>query len=144
MGSDPGREPGEFLNPRGRIVSGAPGCETHGVALSDDENRILREIEAQLENDRKFAKAVSASGMYRAPARRMWWALVGAVVCLVGMVLALQVHFIAGFVGFAGMLACAMVVEREVRAMGRTGMKDLAETLRRASLAGRADGRDDA
>lgn len=114
------------------------------MALSDDENRILREIEAQLENDRKFAKAVSASGMYRAPARRMWWALVGAVVCLVGMVLALQFHFIAGFVGFTGMLACAMVVEREARAMGRTGMKDLAETLRRASLAGRADGREDA
>lgn len=114
------------------------------MALSDDENRILREIEAQLENDRKFAKAVSASGMYRAPARRMWWALLGAVVCLVAMVLALQVHFVAGFVGFAGMLACALVVEREARAMGRTGIKDLAETLRRASLAGRADGRDDA
>lgn len=114
------------------------------MALSDDENRILREIEAQLENDRKFAKAVSASGMYRAPARRMWWALVGVAVCLVAMVLALQFHFVAGFVGFAGMLACAMVVEREARAMGRTGMKDLAETLRRASLAGRTDGRDDA
>ena len=130
--------------PEGRIVTCVAGCETHRVALSDDENRILREIEAQLENDRKFAKAVSASGMYRAPARRMWWALVGVVVCLVAMVLALQVHFVAGFAGFAGMLACAMVVEREARAMGRTGMKDLAETLRRASLAGRADGRDDA
>ena len=111
------------------------------MPLSEDEQRILRQIEEQLENDPKFAKAVSAGGIYRAPARRIWWALLGAVICLAGMVAALQVHFLAAFVGFVGMLACALVIEREARTMGRTGVKDLAETLRRASVArGRTEG----
>lgn len=123
------------------IVFGAIRCDNRVVALSDEENRILREIEEQLENDPKFAKAVSAGGIYRAPARRIWWALLGAVICLAGMVAALQVHFLAAFVGFVGMLACALVIEREARTMGRTGVKDLAETLRRASVArGRTEG----
>lgn len=121
-------------NVAGGLCSVIFGATIMDVALSDEENRILREIEAQLENDPKFAKAVSAGGMYRAPARKMWWALVGVVVFLIAMVVSLQVHFLAAFVWFVGMLGCALVIEREARAMGRTGMKDIAETLRRASV----------
>ncbi len=34
------------------------------MSLSDDEQRILRQIEQELQNDSKFAQAVSPSGLY--------------------------------------------------------------------------------
>ena len=101
------------------------------MPLSDDEQRILREIEDQLSADEKFATAVSSSGLYRHSARRVWWSLVGVVACLVGVVLTLQIHFLVAFVAFVGMLSCALVIERQVRLMGRAGVQDLVQRMPR-------------
>ena len=101
------------------------------MPLSDDEQRILREIEAQLQTDEKFASAVSSSGLYRHSARTIRWAALGIVGCLLGLVLSLQVHFLLAFVAFGGMLACALVIERQVRLIGRAGVQDIAQTIRR-------------
>ena len=100
------------------------------VPLSDDENRILREIEAQLEQDERFATRVSPKGLYRHSALTIRRAAVGMLLCLVGLVAGLQVHYLAAFLGFVGMLACGLVIERQVRLIGRAGMQDLAQQVR--------------
>lgn len=100
------------------------------VPLSEDEQRILRQIEEQLQGDEKFAQAVSSSGLYRHSVRTVRWAVFGVVAGLVLMVAALQVHFMLAFVGFLLMLACAMVIERQVRLMGKAGVQDIAQSLR--------------
>jgi hypothetical protein len=50
----------------------------------------------------------------------------------------LQVHYIAAFVAFVGMLALLAVIERNARAMGKAGLQDVAGAIRKArSTAGR-------
>lgn len=110
-------------------------CNNLLVPLSDDEQRILREIEAQLKTDEKFASAVSSSGLYRHSARTIRRAALGVLGCLVALVLALQVHFLLAFVAFGGMLGCALVIERQVRLIGRAGVQDLAQTIKRPRVA---------
>lgn len=105
------------------------GCENQTVPLSDDEQRILREIEDQLSADEKFASAVSSSGLYRHSARRVSWSLVGMLVCLVAVVLTLQFHYLVAFVAFVGMLGCALNIERQLRLIGRAGVQDLAQKM---------------
>lgn len=111
------------------------------MPLSEDEQRILRQIEEQLENDPKFAQAVSPSGLYRHSARTVWWAVLGVVAGLALLIVLLQVHFALAFGGFVVMLACAAVIERQLRAMGRAGIQDVAATLRntRQRVQGRSD-----
>lgn len=101
------------------------------MPLSDEEQRILREIEAQLQTDEKFASAVSSSGLYRHSARRVWWALVGVIVSLVAVVASLQIHFLVAFAAFVVMMAFALVIERQVRLIGRAGVQDFAQTIRK-------------
>ncbi len=100
------------------------------MPLSEDEQRILRQIEEQLQGDERFAQAVSSSGLYRHSVRTVRWAVFGVVAGLVVMVGALQVHFIVAFLGFLMMLGCAMVIERQVRLMGKAGVQDIAQSLR--------------
>lgn len=116
-------------NRRCRIVFSCRGCENDPVPLSDDEQRILREIEDQLSADEKFASAVSSSGLYRHSAKRVWWSLMGVVACLVAMVFALQIHYLLAFAAFIGMLVCALVIERQLRLIGRAGVQDLAQKM---------------
>lgn len=100
------------------------------VPLSDNEQQILRQIEAQLESDERFAQAVSPSGLYRPAVRRVRWAVLGAVLSLGLVFVGLQFHFTAGFAGFVLMLACVLVIERELRSMGKAGVRDLSAVLR--------------
>lgn len=104
------------------------------MPLSEDEQRILRQIEEQLQADPKFAQAVSSSGLYRHSARTVRWAVLGIVGGLALLIVALQVHFVLAFVGFIVMLVSAVVVERQVRAMGRAGLQDVAGALRGSRL----------
>jgi hypothetical protein len=81
------------------------------VPLSDNEQQILRQIEAQLESDERFAQAVSPSGLYRPAVKKVRWAALGAVASLALVFVGLQFHFAAGFAGFALMLLCVLVIE---------------------------------
>lgn len=100
------------------------------MPLSEDEIQKLREIEAQLESDERFAQAVSPAGLYRPAVRRVRWAVLGAVVSLALVFVGLQFHFAAGFAGFALMLACVLLIERELRVVGKVGMRDFTSMLR--------------
>ncbi len=104
------------------------------VALSDNEQRILRQIEEQLETDQRFAQAVSPSGLYRHSARKVRWAILGILISLVATVALLQIHYMLAFVGFLGMLFFVLVIERQLRAIGKAGIQDIAATLRTSRL----------
>ena len=104
------------------------------MALSDNEQRILRQIEEQLETDQRFAQAVSPSGLYRHSARKVRWAILGILISLVTTVALLQIHFMLAFVGFLGMLFFVLVIERQLRAIGKAGIQDIAATIRTSRL----------
>jgi hypothetical protein len=107
------------------------GIRRTPMPLSEDEQRILRQIEEQFyENDPKFAQHVGSASLYRHALRRVRWAVVGLVVGLVFLVATLQVHFLMSFLGFLGMLGCAFVIERNLRTVGRIGLQDLAGVMR--------------
>ena len=104
------------------------------VALSDNEQRILRQIEEQLETDQRFAQAVSPSGLYRHSARTVRWAVLGVLASLVATIALLQIHYMLAFVGFLGMLFFVLVIERQLRAIGKAGIQDIAATIRTSRL----------
>lgn len=107
------------------------------MPLSEDEQRILRQIEEQLQSDPKFANAVSSSGLYKHSARTLRWAVVGLVGGLAALVIGLQIHFVVAFAAFVLMLGCLVVMERNARAMGKAGIQDVAASLRSARLGAR-------
>lgn len=122
-----------------RVVLVRDSCENGAkggvhVALSDNEQRILRQIEEQLETDTRFAQAVSPAGLYRHSARTVRWAVLGVLMSLVATVALLQVHFMLAFVGFLGMLFFVLVIERQLRAIGKAGIQDIAATIRTSRL----------
>lgn len=97
------------------------------MPLSEDENRILREIEENLKADPRFAD----KGLYGHATQKVKRATLGLVGSLVAMVAALQVHFMLAFAVFMVMLGLVLVIERELRLMGRAGVQDLTQSLRR-------------
>ena len=104
------------------------------MALSDNEQRILRQIEEQLETDQRFAQAVSPSGLYRHSARTVRWAVLGVLASLISTIALLQIHYMLAFVGFLGMLFFVLVIERQLRAIGKAGIQDIAATIRTSRL----------
>jgi hypothetical protein len=92
------------------------------MPLSEDEQRILKQIEEQFyESDPSFAEKVSSPGMYGPAMRRARWAIVGLVAALGALVATLRVHFLLSFVCFLAMLACAFILEDAVRVISRGG-----------------------
>lgn len=53
------------------------------------------------------------------------------LVCLVAVVASLQIHFLVAFAAFIAMLGCALMIERQLRLIGRAGVQDLAQTIRK-------------
>ena len=84
------------------------------MPLSEHEQRILRQIEQQLEQDPTFA----ARG-YRVSRSRLVLLTIGLVGAIVVTVLGLSVSFWLSFVAFLVVLAVAVALEREVRLLAR-------------------------
>ena len=101
------------------------------MPLSEDEQRILSEIEAKLyETDPSLAKEVGSTTVYTAGLRSLRWASVGFVVGLIFMIVTLSTNFWLAFVGFLAMLAAALVFERSARSLGRTGLDQLTQSFK--------------
>jgi Protein of unknown function (DUF3040) len=101
------------------------------MPLSEDEQRILKQIEEQFyEHDPKFAQQVSSTSLYRHGLGRVRLAALGLVVGMVFLVATLQVHYLVAFIGFLAMLGCAFVIERNLRTIGKAGLQDLAGVVR--------------
>jgi hypothetical protein len=96
------------------------------MPLSDEEQKILREIEAQLNaTDPGLVEQVSRTTLYRHSTRVIRWAALGLLGGLVLLVFAYQSSIWAGALGFGIMLACALVIERHVRKLGKAGINNL-------------------
>jgi hypothetical protein len=105
------------------------------VPLSEDEERILQEIAQRFyEDDPTFAREVSETTLYRHTIRRMKWAAFGIVLGGAFLVLTLSTSFLLSFAGFLFMLGCALVLERNLRKLGRAGLEHLSRSMRAAGL----------
>ena len=110
------------LNPKGttRVEVRRIACDDVSVPLSEDEQRILRQIEQELEQDPTFA----ARG-YRVPRRRLVLLSVALILGLLVTVLGLTVSYLVAFAGFLVVLFVAVLLEAEIRVVGRDRLANL-------------------
>jgi hypothetical protein len=107
------------------------------VPLSEDEQRILHEIEQQFyATDPQFAREVGSTTLYRHALRNMKWAALGFVAGVAVLVYTLiTTNFVVSFVcGFLVMLASALWFERNARALGKAGLQQVTSSMKAAGL----------
>ena len=101
------------------------------MPLSEDEQRILHEIEQQFyESDPAFARGVGKTTLYRHAGRNLKWAAAGFIAGFALLIGAFATSLFLGFVGFAVMLACAFFFERNLRKMGKAGWQQVTGNLK--------------
>lgn len=101
------------------------------MPLSEDEQRILGEIEANLRaSDPDLARQVGSTTVYTESLRRLKWGIVALVAALVATILLLSVSHLAAFAGFVAMVGAAVFVESNARKLGRAGMNEATHALR--------------
>jgi hypothetical protein len=105
------------------------------MPLSEDEQRILKEIEANLnETDPRLVQEVSETTLYRHSARAIKWAVFGFVAGLALLLFTFTRVLLLGVVGFLVMLGCLLVIERNVRKLGKAGLENLTSSMRTGTL----------
>ncbi|MBA2495485.1 MAG: DUF3040 domain-containing protein [Acidimicrobiia bacterium] len=107
------------------------------MPLSEDEQRILREIEQQFyDTDPAFAREVGETTLYRHAFRNIKWATLGFVTGIALLVWTLiATNFVVSFVvGFGTMLASALWFERNLRKLGRAGWDQMTSSMKAAGL----------
>ena len=93
------------------------------MPLSEEEQKILQEIEAQLNaSDPDLVEQVTRTTLYRHAARSIRWAVLGFLAGLVLLVLTFAQNLLAAFVGFLWMLGSLFVAERNIRKLGKAGL----------------------
>jgi hypothetical protein len=105
------------------------------VPLSEDEQRILSEIEARLyESDPDLVRDIGETTLYRHAARNLkWWVL--AFLAGFGMLLGtLHISYGLSVAGFLVMLTAAYQVERNLRRLGKLGWEQASQWMRAAGL----------
>ena len=95
------------------------------MPLSEDEQRILSEIEQQLyQTDPGLARDIADTTVYTAASRGMKWSAFGFFIGLVVLVLTLA------FGGFLIMLVSALAFERNGRRLGKAGMQQMTQSVK--------------
>ena len=101
------------------------------MPLSEDEQRILHEIERSFyENDPAFARGVSETTLYRHAGRNAKYGLLGIVAGLVFLVATFATSLVLGMIGFLVMLGSVIVLERNLRKMGKAGWETVTQSVR--------------
>ena len=90
------------------------------MPLSEDEQRILRQIEQELAADPSFAQRG-----YRVSRRRLVLLSLALLVGLAVTVAVLSVSFLVAFAAFIGVLVVAIMLESEIRVLGREKIGNL-------------------
>ncbi|HUQ64149.1 MAG TPA: DUF3040 domain-containing protein [Acidimicrobiales bacterium] len=95
------------------------------MPLSEDEQRILHEIEQQFyESDPAFAREVGKTTLYRHAGRNLKWAALGFIAGFLLLILAFASSLLLGFAGFLVMLGSAFLFERNLRKMSKSGWQN--------------------
>jgi hypothetical protein len=103
------------------------------MPLSEDEQRILQQIEQQFEEqDPDLAGEIGRHSVYAHHLRLMKFAGVAFGLGIVVLVaaLAFEHSFLFAFGGFVLMLVAALWFERSLRKLGRAGVQQLTKSLR--------------
>lgn len=90
------------------------------MPLSEDEQRILRQIEQELEQDPTFSQRG-----YRVSRRRSIMLVAGLVLGFAITIGGLLVSFFVAFAGFILVLVMAIMLESELRLLGRERLGQL-------------------
>ncbi|MGH9136152.1 MAG: DUF3040 domain-containing protein [Acidimicrobiales bacterium] len=107
------------------------------MPLSEDEQRILKEIEQQFyATDPEFAREVATTSVYRHSLRRMKLAGLAFLLGTVAMVWMLWVgNFVLSFVlGLLPMFAAVVWFEHNLRKLGRAGLQQVTKSMRAATF----------
>jgi hypothetical protein len=100
------------------------------VPLSEDEERILQEIEQQLHaTDPQLVREVSSKTLYRHAGRNLKWATLSFVGGLIFMMATFTSSTLLGVVGFLVMLGSAIAFERNLRKMGKAGWRQWTQNV---------------
>ncbi|MEE9417698.1 MAG: DUF3040 domain-containing protein [Acidimicrobiales bacterium] len=100
------------------------------MPLSEDEQRILSEIEQQLyETDPALAREVGSTTVYTHAFRNLKWATAGFFAGVAFMVFTLQIHYLVAFMGFVFMLGSAFFFEQNLRRLGRVGLEQMTQNV---------------
>ena len=101
------------------------------MPLSEDEQRILHEIERSFyEHDPDFAKGVSQTTLSPSAGRNTKWAVLGFVGGFVLLVLSFAASRLLALAAFLLMVSCALMLERNLRRLGKSGWSDLTQSVR--------------
>jgi len=105
------------------------------VPLSEDEQRILLEIEQRLtEEDPDLVREVASTTVYTHALRNLKLATALFVLGVVVMIWLLGTHAVLAFGGFLIMLVAAVIFERNARRLGKAGVQQLTQNLRGGSV----------
>lgn len=108
------------------------------MPLSDHEQRILDEIEAQLyASDPGLAQQVASTTLFSHARRNIGWSLVGFFVGFAILGLTFQSSIAAALVGFLVMFAAVAGVVRNARVLGRASSENRAAVQRGAGIRSR-------
>ncbi|MGH9277988.1 MAG: DUF3040 domain-containing protein [Acidimicrobiales bacterium] len=105
------------------------------MPLSEDEQRILHEIEQQFyESDPAFAREVAKTTVYRHAGRNLKWAALGFFCGLALLIATFAFNLLLGLAGFLVMLVCAVVFERNLRKMGKAGWRQVSGSVKASNF----------
>jgi Protein of unknown function (DUF3040) len=118
---------------------GVRGGKEEAVPLSDHEQRILAELEESLNReDPEFADKVRNENLYRHSGRQARWAAFSFLLGVVLTVWLFATSLWLALVGVAIMFASAVIIQRNVRRMGRASWHDLTRGFQGAQPSGAA------
>ena len=105
------------------------------MPLSEDEQRILSEIESHLyESDPQLAREVAETTVYTHAFRNIKWAALGLLAGVVLMVWLLSISYLLSFGGFLVMLVSLLFLERNARRAGKAGLGQMTQSMRGGGL----------
>lgn len=105
------------------------------MPLSEDEQRILREIEQRYyTNDRKSAERIEQTTLPRFLARNCRWAALGFLLGLIVLLVSFASSWVLGIIGFLIMVASAVWFTQNLRKMGRHGWQQLNKNVQSYDL----------
>lgn len=107
------------------------------MPLSEDEQRILSEIEQQLyESDPSLAHGIADTTVYSDAYRHLKRGIFGFIVGAVVMLATLSVSEVPWLpaLGVIIMFACALSIEANARRMGKAGLDQITQSMKTAGL----------
>ena len=105
------------------------------MPLSEDEQRILSEIEQQLyETDPTLARGIADTTVYSDAYRHLRRGIVTFVLGLIMMVGTLHITVWLSAIGVIIMFVSALSIEANARRMGKAGIDQLAQSMRTAGV----------